>query len=366
MAGFSCLTACASARRASASSGRDLAVVAVPLGPIGVPDRQDAGDQRQREKDADSGHRTTQTVAGTCVPRPAVDSAARCSIEARATEASRNAASVSVRSGEARSRHSATPAQPGPAVELAVRTTHRVPGIGGAGKVPEQPLAVHVVVEPATQPGPDPHEGLVRDLERVPVDGDQPGVDQLLDEPRVGDVRGDLVARQSGADRVAVVGGRDQPQHQPAKLGPPSGVHGVVQGLGGLGDRLPDPAGGPVAGHGQGRALAAFPGLAQHVREQRQRGRLALDLADQQVDQTGLEPETGASGRPLDRAAELRLAHRPQQVHALLEHAREARVRRQVTEVVGAQRDDQRTTGTDMLDQSGEEPLPLGRRRRRR
>ena len=43
--------------------GRDLAVVAVLLGLMGVPDRQDAGDQRQHEEDADTGQGAAQPAA---------------------------------------------------------------------------------------------------------------------------------------------------------------------------------------------------------------------------------------------------------------------------------------------------------------
>ena len=135
---------------------------------------------------------------------------------------------------------------------------------------------------------------------------------------------------------------------------------GVVQRLRRLGHRVPDPAGGPVAVDGQGRALAPFPGLAQHVREHRQRGRLALDLADQQVDQPRLEPQPGAAGGALDRAAQVRLAHRAEQVEAVLQDPRDVRVRRQVAEVVRPQREDQRAAGAHVGGQRGEVPLPLG------
>ena len=173
-------------------------------------------------------------------------------------------------------------------------------------------------------------------------------------------VDGDLGARHAGPDRVAVLGGHDQAEQQAAELGALGLVHRVVQRLGRLGDGVPDPAGGPVAVDGQGRALAAFPGLAQHVREHRQRGRLALDLADQQVDQARLEPQPGATGRTLDRAAQVRLAHRTEQVEAVLEDPGDVRVRRQVAEVVRPQREHQRAAGAHVGGQRGEVPLPLG------
>ena len=77
-----------------------------------------------------------------------------------------------------------------------------------------------------------------------------------------------------------------------------------------------------------GAPLAAHPGLAQAVREQRQGGRLALDLAQQQVHQPGLDDQPGLAGRSLDRGPEVVLAHRAEQVEAALDEAAERRVRR--------------------------------------
>ena len=167
--------------------------------------------------------------------------------------------------------------------------------------------------------------------------------------------------RGRGPDRVAVLGGHDQAEQQAAQLGALGGVHRVVEGLGGPGDGLPDPAGGPVARDGQGRALAALPGLSEHVGEQRQRGGLTLDLADEQVDQPGFEPEPGAAGRTLDRAAQSGLAHRAEQVQAFLQHAGDLRVRRQVAQVVGPQRQHQRPAGADVQREGREVPGSFGR-----
>ena len=55
------------------------------------------------------------------------------------------------------------------------------------------------------------------------------------------------------------------------------------------------------------------------------------------------------------------LAHRAEQVQALLQHPGDARVRRQVAEVVGSQRQHQRAPGADVHGQRSEVPLPLGR-----
>ena len=52
-------------------------------------------------------------------------------------------------------------------------------------------------------------------------------------------------------------------------------------------------------------ALAALPGLLQGVRQQGQRAGVVLDLAYQQVDQTGLDQQSRLAGRSFDRGAQV-------------------------------------------------------------
>lgn len=157
------------------------------------------------------------------------------------------------------------------------------------------------------------------DLDGVPVDAHQPGVDELLDQPDVGLVHRDLGPRHPGRHRVAVLAGHHQAQEQAAEPATLGVVHGVVQRLRRLRDGMLDPARGEVARHGQRRTLAALPRLAQHVGQQRQRGGLALDLADQQVDQPRFELEAGPARGPLNGAAQVGLAQRAEQVEAVLQ-----------------------------------------------
>ena len=101
-----------------------------------------------------------------------------------------------------------------------------------------------------------------------------------------------------------------------------------VELLRGLGDRPPDPAGRLVAGDGQRPALPAQPGLAQGVGEQRQRARLALDLAHEQVDEPRLDDQPGLSRRSLTAARRSSARHGAEQVQSLLHEVRERRVTR--------------------------------------
>ena len=96
------------------------------------------------------------------------------------------------------------------AVELAVGSAHRVPGVGGDGEVAEDALALDIVVQPGLQPGPGPGQRFVGQLDGVVVAGHQPGVDEQLDELVVLGVGGDGAAGDAAAHWFAL-GGRGRP-----------------------------------------------------------------------------------------------------------------------------------------------------------
>ena len=131
------------------------------------------------------------------------------------------------------------------AVELAVGPAHAVPGVGGEGEVAQDALALDVVVQPAPQAGPGPGQRFVGQLDGVVVAGHQAGSDEQLDELFVFGVGGDRAAGDAAAHRFAVGGGRDQAQQQIAQQWPLLVGNLVVDLLGRLGDRAPDPAGLP-------------------------------------------------------------------------------------------------------------------------
>ena len=181
--------------------------------------------------------------------------------------------------------------QPGPAVELAGGAAQGVPRVSRTDQVVADPLPLDVVVQPAAESGPGAGEGFVGDLDQAFFAGDEAGGDEEVDEVVLGGLGGDQSAGEPGADRFGGGSGRDQAEEHVAQQVAFGGVDLLVEGLGGLGDRALDAAGGLVAGHGQGVGLAAAPGLGQRVGQQRQRAGFVLDLAHQEIDQPGFEDQ---------------------------------------------------------------------------
>ena len=239
-------------------------------------------------------------------------------------------------------------------VQLAVGPIHGVPGVGGRGDVAEDPLAVDVVLEPATQPRPGHREGFVGHLDHVAVAGHQAGCDQLLDELVV-DVVGDKGAsRHPAPHRHPVRVGGDETEHQVTQHGALFGRKALIDILGRLRHRPADAAGVPVTGDGECPAIALLPRLAQGVGEQGKGPGFSRDLADQQLDEARLQQQPGLVSRPLDGGAQVGLVHRAEQVQAALDESGERRVGRKVGETVGAHRHHQRAS-LDVIGQRREE-----------
>jgi hypothetical protein len=82
-----------------------------------------------------------------------------------------------------------------------------------------------------------------------------------------------------------------------------------------------------------------LPELEQRRRQQRQRGRLALDVGEQRVDEVGLDAQAGAARGQLDRAAQLVAAHRPDEHVVGAQQPRQLRVGGAAAVEVGAHTD---------------------------
>ena len=87
----------------------------------------------------------------------------------------------------------------------------------------------------------------------------------------------------------------------------------VDDGVRGLGDRRRHAAGLAIARDGHRAPVAVLPGDAQRVREQGQGAGLAGDVAQDQLDQAGLQPQAGEPGGLGHGALELGVAHGAEQ-----------------------------------------------------
>ena len=86
-----------------------------------------------------------------------------------------------------------------------------------------------------------------------------------------------------GAGGRRVVGDVHEPEEQAARQPLLRRGEAVVRGLGGPGERVPDPAAGQVVGDGEHATAAVLPGGEQGVRQQRQRAWLVGGLRPRRV-----------------------------------------------------------------------------------
>ena len=158
-------------------------------------------------------------------------------------------------------------------------------------------------------------------------------------------------------ERLAVAAG-DEPEQDPARDRLLVVAERPERRLGVPADGAADAARPLVGGERQRPAVALAPEVEQRRREERQAAGLAGDVVDERVDERRLDLEPGPLGRPLDRAAELAGAHRPEQDVVRADEVGELDVRREAAEEVGAQRDQDRA-------RAAPDPRPRRRARRR-
>ena len=227
------------------------------------------------------------------------------------------------------------------AVQLAVRSAHRVPGVRGAGEVVQDPLALHVVVEPPAQARPLSGQGLVGEGDVAVVAGEQPRPHQQLDESLLLGTGHDPVPGDADPRGLALGTGGHQSHEQVAELVALLERHVDVHRLGGLRDRATHTPGGEVPVDGEGATFAPVPRLHQRVRQQGEGAGLVQDLAEQEVDQPGFDEEPRLPGRPLDRGPQPGGVHGVEQVPAALQETGQLGLRGELGRPVGAQRHDQ-------------------------
>jgi hypothetical protein len=210
-----------------------------------------------------------------------------------------------------------------------------------------QANAVAVLVEPGPQGRPLADQGLVGDLGRPLAEGHEPRLGEPLEQrlhhlgrDRVGDELVDVHAPAAFGCGVAEL---REPEEHAARHGAAVGRQGGEHAVGGARDRRGDAAGLAVALDGERASVAALPGGAERVREERQRPGLAGDVAQGQLDQPGLEPQPGEACRLSHRSLELGVAHRSEQHLVGGDRASELRVRSELAVHVGSHADRDRS-----------------------
>ena len=258
-------SAAALARRASAAVADDSAETALRVGFSPLHHGEHAGHEGQDEQCGGSGQHHAEPSDQHALRAVALGEVPFLARPGSARPASRKSRSTGLRVAAEPVPPLQGSFEPDAAVELAVRPPQAVPGIRGPRQVVQQPLALDVVVQPATQPWPGPGQRLVRHLDGAVVAGDQPRTDQHLDQPLLLGVGGDHPSGHPDADRLTLLPRRDEPQHQVAQQLTTPEPHLGVQALGGLGDRPVDAAGSSV----RRRPSACCPHAASRSRAAR-------------------------------------------------------------------------------------------------
>jgi hypothetical protein len=210
----------------------------------------------------------------------------------------------------------------------------------GTGRLPEQPLRPQpppALLDPAGQPGPAGDQHLVGQLDRVTVQGDQPGGGEALQHvPRVGPQLGPgrRAARVGGA-----VAGGDEPQQDAAGGTGLLRREAAVDLLGTRGDRPAYATGLLVRGQRESAAAATAPGLQQGVREHRQGAGLVGDLVDDTGGQRALHVQALGDRGLCDHVPQFLAAHRSDQQGRAADRLRELRMGAAVAVEVAAHGD---------------------------
>ena len=307
------------------------------LGPLGVPLRQDDRTPgEQQEDDGDAQQCPEATVGHDVTPRLRTQRTFLVLLPRKG-----GLDELLLDRGQGRAPAGSPLHHPGeadPSVQLALRSSQVVPGIGARAEVVQDPLSLPVVVEPPAQPRPRPDQRLVSEGDVAVVAGQQPGRDQQLDDPlAIRSGRG-ASARHPDAQRLTLRARRHEPQHQVADLSLLGDRHAGVDAFSGLGDGPLDPAGGGIALDGERSALATAPGLLQRVRQQRKRAGSVPHLGDQDVHESGLDDQPRLQRGALDAGAQPVVVHRTEDVEPAFEEPREAGVHGELGQPVGTQR----------------------------
>src|SRR5439155_9952205 len=207
-------------------------------------------------------------------------------------------------------------------------------------------------------------ERLVRNLDSPFADRDQScigqGAEDRVDVVALLGTRRQLCDRDAAARVLGALAELRQPEEDVAGECLLVGCESLpILGFRRLRDRSLDAACLQVADQRQRAIAPSLPRLEQAVRQERQRARLADDVAQDPFDEPRFENEARALRRTLDRPSQLLLAHRPDERLMILERCRKSWVLGAATVKVGPQRDDDARSALGGLEQGVDERPPL-------
>ena len=220
------------------------------------------------------------------------------------------------------------------------------PEPGGVTEAAVQPQPFAVFFEPGAERGPFADEGFVGDFGGSFSQRDEACVGELAEHrvdcgcgAALGDELVDLDSAPGVFDAAADLG-------EPEEHAPEQRVELVGRclddSIGSAGDRRRHASGFAVAVDGECATVAELPCRPERVRQQRQRARLARNIAQDHVDQARLEPQPRDPGRLGDGAAQFAGVHGAEEDLVAGDGPGELRVGAQSTVEVGANADDDR------------------------
>ena len=200
---------------------------------------------------------------------------------------------------------------------------------------------MRVLLDPPREPLPPFEQRLVHELDGLVAGDEEPPLDERCEYARDAFVLVgvELCARRAPSRERLAVAARDESQQDPTSDRSLVGVERLKGRLGVPADCAADAVRPFVRRLGERRPVPLAPEVEERRLEKRQAARLARDVVDQCVDERRLDLQPDPLGGPLDRAAKLRRAHRPEQSVVRADEVGELPIGRETAEEVRAQRE---------------------------
>ena len=235
-------------------------------------------------------------------------------------------------------------AEPGTAVQLVFGPSPALPLLRGGCQVPADGATGGVLLQPPGQARPAGQQRLVRHVEPLAVERQQParheGVDHRAAHRTSVAVEVELLQPGGAPDERTALVGVGQPDEQSAGGLPLFLVQCCPGLLRGTGQGSRDAAGLQVAGEGEPIPPPALPRTDQRGREQGQRPRSPEDVGDHRIHELVLDSQPDGGRRLPDDVAQFGLVQRRDEDHRGPEPLGEGCVLGEPADMVTADRDD--------------------------